>query len=677
MSATSKPRSVYSPALHTYVLVVACLGAVAVAVSLSEVLGQPQDWRQQWLALVALTVVSGLLPVTLPTVNVSISISETFVIAGTLLFGPAGGTVLVFLDALFISFRLYWSRGLRWQQIVFNLATPPLSIWVAAAVAGIRPLISTDSSFGFDFIVSLAVFTILDFLLNSWLITFALALEKHASAVGIWRKHFLDLLLNYVAGGSVAALLVYNTRKIKVEFVFAILPLLLVLYLMYKWSNRRIEVERERNTELNRVFLSTVEALALAIDAKDQVTHGHIRRVQRYTMALADVLGVSDEKQLDALKAAALLHDTGKLAVPEYILNKPGPLTPAEFERMKVHAAVGADILKSIEFPYPVEPMVRHHHENWNGSGYPDGLKGQQIPLGARILAVVDCYDALTSDRPYRPRYSRQHAEQVLRERRGSWYDPWVVDEFLKILDKLERTERDEQAAPAGPGSPRLMPAQLDVITATTAEEREFNELRRELPLATSLPAAADLLFRHLRRVIPAASLSLYLPNQERNDLAAVASSGVGASAIEGLSIPIGDRISGWALAHKQTVLNSNAALELGPVARTFSVPLRYALAVPILNGPAAAAIGVITAYASEPFDNDHRRLLESAATLFGASVPTAPGADRIADARTPDTRPPDTRATDPRPTEPRPGEKRAADPKPPDGRPAGDSRIH
>jgi len=628
MSTTT--RSTYSRPLHGYVLLVACLGALVVAFSLVEVLGKPQHWREQWLALVALTVVSGLLPVSLPTVNVSISISETFVIAGTLLFGPAGGTVLVFLDALFISVRLYWTRRLRWQQVIFNLATPPLSIWVAAAVAGIRPLLSTDSSFGFDFLVTLAVFTTLDFLLNSWLITFALALEKHASAPAIWRNHFLHLWLNYVAGGSVAALLVYNTRTIKVQFLAAILPLLIVLYLMYKWSNRRIEVERERNVELNRVFLSTVEALALAIDAKDQVTHGHIRRVQRYTMSLAEALGVADEKQLDALRAAALLHDTGKLAVPEYILNKPGPLTPAEFERMKVHAAVGADILKSIEFPYPVEPIVRHHHENWNGTGYPDGLQGQQIPLGARILSVVDCYDALTSDRPYRPRYSRQHAEQVLRERRGTWYDPWVVDEFLKILDKLERMDSEDQKTVSGTATPQLIPAQLDVIAATTAEEREFNELRRELPLASSITNAAEVLFRHLRRVVPAASFSLFLPSQEKNELSAIACSGVGASAIEGLSIPVGERISGWCLAHKQTVLNSNAALELGPVARTFPVPLRYALAVPLLNGPAASAVGVLSAYGSEPFDNDHRRLLESAATLFAASLfPSTPSESR------------------------------------------------
>jgi putative nucleotidyltransferase with HDIG domain len=642
--STAIARPAYSRALHAYVISVAVLGAAVIAVSLSEVVGQPQSWQKQWLVLVALTVVSGLLPVTLPAINVSISISETFVIAGTLLFGIHGGTVLVFLDALFISVRLYLSRGLRWQQVIFNLATPPLAIFVAATIANIDPLVSsidpdaaTRPSFGLRFIISLVAFTVLDFLFNSWLITFALALEQRVRAFVIWRQHFLGLLLNYSAGGSVAALLVYNTQQLRVEIIALISPILLVLYLTYKWSNRRIEIEREKNVDLNRVFLSTIEALALAIDAKDQITHGHIRRVQRYTMALAKSLGVNDEVQLDALKAAALLHDTGKLAVPEYILNKPGPLTPAEFERMKVHAAVGADILKSIDFPYPVEPIVRHHHENWNGTGYPGGLRGAEIPLGARILSVVDCYDALTSDRPYRPRYTRQHAEQVLRERRGTWYDPWVVDEFLRILDHLQQLDAEEEGRTQD-SAPRLIPTQLEVIAATTAEEREFNELRRELPLANSVPGAAEVLFRHLRRVVPAATLTLFMPNQERSELAAVACSGVGSSVVDGLSIAVGDRISGWALAHKQVVLNSNAALELGPVARTFSVPLRYALAVPILNGP-AAAIGVITAYGSEPFNEDHKRMVESAATLFFSSV-SASGSKESREATAPSARP-------------------------------------
>ncbi len=620
----SSGKPAFSAGIYGYILLVASCGAIAVAVSVFDLLQQVPEYRNQWLSLVALTVVSGLLPVRLPTVNVSISISETFVIAGTLLFGRSGGTVLVLLDALFISVYLFWSRGLRWQQIVFNLAAPPLSIWVAAGIAQIEPRFQTEPIFGTGFLVQLGIFTTLYFILNSWLITFALALQHRLQPRGIWWKHFRELLVNYAAGGSIAALLVYNTREVRPEFVFAIVPLLIVLFLTYQWSNKRIETERERHSALNRVFLSTIEALALAIDAKDQVTHGHIRRVQRYTMALATALGVKDERELDAIRAAALLHDTGKLAVPEYILNKPGPLTPSEFERMKVHATVGADILKSIDFPYPVEPIVRHHHENWNGTGYPAGLQGQGIPLGARILSVVDCYDALTSDRPYRPRYSREHAEQVLRERRGSWYDPWVVDEFLKILDRLERLEVEEQQGVEGAPQPRLAPTQLDVITATTAEEREFNELRRELPLATTLVGAAETLFRRVRRIVPAGNVALYVPSSDSTELVLVACSGVGSSVIEDLHISVGDRISGWALAHKQAVLNSNATLELGPVARTFPVPLRYALAVPILNGP-HVALGVLTCYGTEPFEGDHQRVLESAATIFAGTLSGSP----------------------------------------------------
>jgi hypothetical protein len=193
------------------VFAIACLGALAVSGSLAEVVGQSVHWKTQWLALVALTVVSGLLPVNLPTVNVSISVSETFVIAGTLLFGRAGGTVLVFLDALFISARLYWSRKLRWQQVVFNLAAPALSVWIAASLAGINPLLLTDPVFDSSFIVQLTVFTLLHFLLNSWLITFALALQQKVWALTIWRKHFVDLLVNYGAGGSVVDLQVVES----------------------------------------------------------------------------------------------------------------------------------------------------------------------------------------------------------------------------------------------------------------------------------------------------------------------------------------------------------------------------------------------------------------------------------------------------------------------------------
>ena len=182
----------------------------------------------------------------------------------------------------------------------------------------------------------------------------------------------------------------------------------------------------------------------MAIDAKDQITHGHIRRVQRYAVGLAKCVGVNDDLQVRAIEAAALLHDMGKLAIPEFILNKPGPLTANEFDVMKQHANIGADILSSIEFPYPVVPIVRHHHESWDGTGYPSGLKGVAIPLGARILSVVDCFDALTSDRPYRPRLSVEDAISVLVQRRGSMYDPMVVDKFIEAQQQLSEDAQEQ-----------------------------------------------------------------------------------------------------------------------------------------------------------------------------------------------------------------------------------------
>lgn len=605
------------PPTQLYIAIVTVVGLFAVAASAADVIKNP---RTDWFLLAGLTLVSGWLSVKLPSISASISISETFVFAGTLMFGRSVGTILVLLDVVVLCTKsLISGRRQRWEQVVFNLATPPLSIWVAASVAGlIQPYPAT--ALNLRFVLDLAAFTCIFFLLNSWIVTFAVALDQRIAPLTLWWTNFKELSVNFAAGASIAAFLFsFSANKVQLSFVLVIIPLLFIIYLTYSRFTKRIEDERRKNIELNRVFLSTIEALALAIDAKDQVTHGHIRRVQRFTMALAEALGVRDERQLDALRAAALLHDTGKLAVPEYILNKPGPLTSSEFERMKVHAAVGADILKSIEFPYPVEPIVRHHHESWDGEGYPDGLRGHEIPLGARMLSVVDCYDALTSDRPYRPRMTRQQAEQVLRDRRGSMYDPWVVDEFLRILDKLDVNDAN-RAEDAGGSTPVLSAQQLEVISATSAEEREFNELRRELPKATSVSAAADVLFRHLRRVVPAAAFVLYVPKQDANELIVLVCSGVGASTLKEIRIPVGERISGWAFAHKQVVVNSDATLELGPVARTFSVPLKYSIAVPVFDGPSLA---VITLYGPELFDKDHRRLLESAATLFIAALAT------------------------------------------------------
>ena len=290
-SRISKRRGI---TVERYVFAVALLGTAVVVASVLEILQQGADYRTQWFSLVALTIVSGLLPVSLPSINVSVSTSETFVIAGTILFGQAGGTLLVLLDALFISLYLYLVKGLRWQQIIFNITSTPLSVWIAAQLAGVEPLFRTEGQFGASFLIQLGTFCTLHFLINTLLLAYALALHSRVSVVTLWWSHFRELLINFAAGGSIAALLVYNTREVQPSSSSRSFRCCSLLFLTYRWSNKRVEVERERNTELNRVFMSTIEALALAIDAKDQVTHGHIRRVQRYTLALADALGIEE-----------------------------------------------------------------------------------------------------------------------------------------------------------------------------------------------------------------------------------------------------------------------------------------------------------------------------------------------------------------------------------------------
>ena len=190
--------------------------------------------------------------------------------------------------------------------------------------------------------------------------------------------------------------------------------------------------------QLAALHRRTIETLAVAVEAKDQTTHDHLARVEVYAMAIGRELGLNED-ELKALEAAALLHDIGKVAVPEQIISKPGRLTREEFEKMKIHPVVGAELVEQVDFPYPVAPIVRAHHEKWNGSGYPDGLSGENIPIGARILAAVDCLDALASDRQYRRALPLDEAMAVVRKEAGTSYDPRVVEVLARRYVELER----------------------------------------------------------------------------------------------------------------------------------------------------------------------------------------------------------------------------------------------
>ena len=236
----------------------------------------------------------------------------------------------------------------------------------------------------------------------------------------------------------VATLFLYVIFKhFGIELGLVLVPVAVAADLAYKFHVRQVEVQTKLISEASRIHLATVEALATAIDARDQMGMGHVRRTQIFAVGIGNILGLGED-DIGALRTGALLHDIGKLAVPDHILNKPGRLTPAEMEKTKTHALVGASILEKVGYPYPVVPTVKYHHECWDGTGYPEGLRGSNIPLTARILAVADTFDTLRSERPYRPAVDREEACSFLRSRAGSQFDPRVVDIFLRNLNIFE-----------------------------------------------------------------------------------------------------------------------------------------------------------------------------------------------------------------------------------------------
>ena len=365
----------------------------------------------------------------------------------------------------------------------------------------------------------LALFGAVNYVVNTGLVAMAVGLERRLSIVGVWRSHFLGLWVTHL-GGVLAAVPLLMLQRIQssisaVEILILIVPLPVILYTTFRHALGRVQDQVGHFGQVNRVYIAVIEALAQAVDAKDQVTHDHIRRVQTESVRLARALGVTDKDQLQAIKAASLLHDVGKLSVPEHILNKPGRLTPSEFEVMKRHAPAGADILSVVGFPDSVVPIVRHHHENWDGTGYPDGLTGEAIPIGARILSVVDCFDALTSHRPYRPHLEDRDALKIILERRGGMYDPRVVDAFVEMHEAFSSdvaaNASTVPATPSGTASSPQPPADRELQDLQT-----FYHLGRTLAGTMSTEHIRESLWCHLRTRIPASTFVLYGYDQRR-----------------------------------------------------------------------------------------------------------------------------------------------------------------
>jgi len=583
-----------------YVVGVAALGLIAIGICISTLYANPVS--TEWVFLALLTLLSGSFTVKVPGLQARISVSETFVFTSVLLFGTSAGTLTVALDTLVATLAARRKAPQAPLRILFNLASAALSIWIAGGlfytISGLQPL-SIESAPLPRILGPLVAMTATYFILNSALVAVALSFEKGQPAFLIWRRNFLWLSVNYFGGASVAALLVSYTKTVDVTAFSIIVPLVVISYLTYKTSLGRVEDANKHVDEMKRLHLSTIETLATAIDAKDQVTHGHIRRVQQHTLGLARAIGVTDANQLSAIEAAALLHDLGKLVVPEHILNKPGKLTVGEFERMKLHAGVGADILSSIRFPYPVVPIVRHHHENWDGTGYPDGLRGTQIPLGARILSVVDCFDALTSDRPYRARLSDEDAVGILMARRGVMYDPLVVDTFIEVKDQLADSYM------------RSVALESEQVVHTQDRSIESNEAI--VALNPDLGSALRTILGSIQEELDSTLVIAFLKDPTRDDIFVADFLGPDAARIRPFRLAIGARVTGWVVANARRISNADSQLELENVFRDS----RVCLSVPVQAH--GNVVGAITLFSrpGQTFDETAVLFVERVAKSF------------------------------------------------------------
>jgi putative nucleotidyltransferase with HDIG domain len=390
---------------------------------------------------------------------------------------------------------------------------------------------------------------------------------------------------------------------------------------------RELAEANERLAILNRSKGQFIRSVARAIEFKDETIGDHLHRVQTYAMGLAAELSLPQDR-LEALRGAAILHDIGKVAVREHIISKPGRLTPEEFEEMKAHTVVGAELVESADFPFPIAPLVRAHHEKWDGTGYPDGLKGEEIPLEARILSIVDCLDALTSDRQYRQAMPLEKAMAIIASESGKSFDPELVKALQKHCARLVREAHDapppakanftrKSLVARGPGAGYAagQAPDGDAFRLPSRRIRQevgvLNFIHSNLGKHASIQEDLLAIENQLRQVAPFDCFALY--QLRGRQLHCIFAKGLEASRLLGLAIDSGAGSSGWTVEHRTALLNGAATTEFGlggPADSRFA--LKSSLSVPLESefGP----VGVLSMYRRQEngFDTGQLRVLQA-----------------------------------------------------------------
>jgi diguanylate cyclase (GGDEF)-like protein/putative nucleotidyltransferase with HDIG domain len=519
--------------------------------------------------------------------------------------------------------------------VLFHVANAAVAVSICSAVYHSAWAKHQD----LNALLTLALAATVLYALNTFPVAAVMTLGQGRRLAGAWQECNFWAFPFYLAGAAFAAVMQWINRSFGWEASLLLLPIVFVAYSGFHFYLGRLSNQRTHLERMAALHLRTIEALALAIEAKDQTGPMHLPRLQFHSVALGKELGMNPE-DLEALRAAALLHDIGKLAVPEHILSKPGRLTREEFEKIKIHPVVGAEILERVNFPYAVAPMVRFHHEQWNGGGYPAGIKGEAIPLGARILAVVDCLDALISDRPYRKAIPMAEAVDRIAAESGVSFDPRVVRILCRRYRELEARLADSvraaesASAPSAAGdSPRPLPPSsisgsgegdfLSSIAAARREAQDLLALTQELGNSLHLDETLSMLAARLKRIVAFDCLVIYVAIEGR--LHARYASGQAMSLFLARQIPFGHALSGWVAQNRRPILNGDVALELGGGEEGARPPnLNSALAVPLTGVQDLTGVLLLCRAEPDAFTRDDLRILEAVGAKLGAVIENA-----------------------------------------------------
>ncbi len=639
-------------------------GAIA---SLSVVRGYPaQHWIYFSVYLVVILLSSGM-KVAMPKSEGTMSVNFPFIFLGILQLSPIQAVCLAVCSVI-AQCRFRVVKSFTIVQILFNVANvttaTTLAWWTFAAVIRVH----AESA------PVLALAASVYFLANTVPVAVVLGWVSDTSPFMHWRQEFLWYLPFYLVGAMLAVLADFIGIHFGWLTSLLLIPMVYTVYRAYCAQMAMVHDREEHIREVEALHMRTIQGLSMAIEAKDEGTHDHLMRVRVYVEELGRIMNL-EPSLIQALHTAAFLHDIGKLAVPEYIINKPGKLTPDEFEKMKIHPVVGAEILERVKFPYPVVPIVRGHHEAWDGSGYPDGLRGEEIPIGARILTVVDCFDALASERPYRRALPIEEAMAIVSSKAGAQFDPAIVrllathyQELEKLACKRSREieplktgifvergaapgagfEAGQTSVAAGPGgipatSAARMRSRYNSLSALASAVRKLGIVFEDRRTGKSL-GVRDLSAMMSACLRPLIAFDCFAVFHKCNDSAILLyKNGPWAEAFSDGPLPVGTGLSGWVLESGHPIINGNPTVErslltgAGPFSANSS-----ALSIPLLD-LSGSIFGALTLYSRHPaaFSKEHLLMLQAIQGEFTLALQKAlpgttkshPVGERVADA--------------------------------------------